>query len=74
MGITNRMGYDASKSPCDTRYAPPEQVQSFSTRCTESARCPLTFKLSIVDLLSLPKLSIVDLLSRESIVGLFINY
>jgi hypothetical protein len=52
MGITNRMGYDASKSPCDTRYAPPEQVQSFSTRCTESARCPLTFKLSIVDPLS----------------------
>ena len=25
MGIINRMGYDESKSPCDTRYAPPEQ-------------------------------------------------
>ena len=25
MGITNRMGYDESLSPCDTRYAPPEQ-------------------------------------------------
>jgi hypothetical protein len=25
MGITNRMGYDETLSPCDTRYAPPEQ-------------------------------------------------
>ena len=26
MGMPERVGYDYSKSPCDPRYAPPEQV------------------------------------------------